>query len=111
MTIRLIIAYVLNLFDLVMTNYWVNKYGLEIEGNPIGRWLYQTGAVYPVKIVGVGVLLWILNHAVNHRDKGLEKSFQWWDGVSWAILTVYSGLAIYHAILFLRIAFITRGGI
>lgn len=111
MAIRLIIAYVLNLFDLAATTYWVNKFGLEIEGNPIGRWLYQTGAVYSVKIVGVGILLWILNHTVKHRDKGMGKSFQWWDVASWAVLAVYAGLAIYHAILFFRIAFITKGGV
>lgn len=97
--IPLIIAYVLNLFDLVMTNHWVRKFGVEIEGNPIGRWLYQSGIVYPVKIVGVGVLLWLLYKAVKHRDIGLENSTQWWDIAKWLVLSAYAALAIYHVII------------
>lgn len=40
MLIRLIIAYILNLFDLGMTQYFIGKYDISIEGNPIGRWLF-----------------------------------------------------------------------
>jgi len=97
--IRLIIAYILNLFDLAMTSHWVSKYGIEIEGNPVGRWLYQNHLAVPVKVVGMGALLIALYATVKHRDKGLEKTFQWWDGVSWVVLAAYALLAIYHIIL------------
>jgi hypothetical protein len=103
MKIRLIIAYLLNLFDLAMTSHWVNKYGLEIEGNPIGRWLYQTGLVYPFKIVGMAFLFCLLHMAVQHRDKGTEHSFQWWDIASWVILAVYGILAIYHIFIVIKV--------
>lgn len=111
MTIRLLIAYLLNLFDLLCTNYWIKKFGLDIEANPVGRWLYQNHLAVPVKVFGIGALLLILHNAVKHRDKGLEKSFQWWDVASWAALGVYGVLAAYHIILAVKIAIITKGGI
>lgn len=106
MTIRLLIAYALNLFDLAATTYWVNRFGLEIEGNPIGRWLYETGIAYPVKIVGMAVLFWLLHRAVQYRDEGHAKTFEWWDIASWLVLAVYGLLALYHVILIIRILLI-----
>lgn len=100
MKIRFIIAYALNLFDLAATTYWVNRFGSDIEGNPIGRWMYETGIVYPVKIVGIGVLLWILKKAVSRIDTPKK---EWWDAASWIVLAVYGTLALYHILLFIRI--------
>lgn len=102
--IPLLITYALNIFDLVMTNHWVSKYGIEIEGNPIGRFLYETGLVYPVKIVGVGLLLLLLHFAVKYRDKGTESTTQWWDLAKWVVLTAYSLLAVYHVVLIIAMA-------
>lgn len=101
--IPLIIAYALNLFDLVMTSYWISLYGIEIESNPIGRFLYETGLVYPVKIVGMAFLFVLLYFAVKHRDKGLESTTQWWDIAKWVVLAVYAALAIYHIFLIITI--------
>lgn len=99
MTIRLIVAYLLNLFDLVMTTHWVNKYGADIEANPVGRWLYENHLAVPAKVFGIGLLFLVLHNAVKRRDKGLEKSVQWWDLASWVVLGVYGVLALYHIIL------------
>ena len=110
MTIRFIIAYLLNLFDLLCTNYWIKKFGLDIEANPVGRWLYENHLAVPTKVFGMGFLFWLLNKAVSHRDKGLEKSTEWWDVASWAVLAVYGILAIYHIIIAIRVALITKGG-
>lgn len=93
---RIIIAYILNLADLAFTTYWVNKFGLGIEANPIGRWLYQTGMVYPVKIVGMAILFWILYTAIKKIDTPKK---EWWDSVSWVVLVAYGVLAVYHIIL------------
>lgn len=87
----LILTYLLNLFDLAMTTYWVNLYGLSIEANPIGRWLYETGAVHAVKIVGVGLLLLVLYLALKAKPS--------WAWVSWIPLAVYGALALYHFII------------
>ena len=96
MKLRLFTTYLLNLFDLEMTAYWVSLYGLEVEGNPIGRWLYKSGIVYPVKILVVGLLLWLLRVAVAKID---TKKREWWDAVSWVMLAVYAAVAVYHIIL------------
>lgn len=90
-----IITYLLNLFDLAMTSYWVSKYGTEVEGNPIGKILYQTKAVYPVKILAVGAflaLLWALTE--------LRPDYKW---VGYIPPTVYTGLAVYHIIVAIKI--------
>lgn len=102
--IPLLIAYALNIFDLIMTSHWVSKYGIDIEGNPLGRLLYETGLVYPVKIVGVGAAMLILYLAVRHQDKGLESTAKWWDIAKWIVLAVYSLLAIYHVVIIITIA-------
>ena len=96
---KLLIAYLLNLFDLAMTNHWVNKFGIEIEANPIGRWLYQNHLAVPIKVFGIGAIFLILHNAIKHRDKGLEHSTQWWDIASWVVLAVYSILSIYHIVI------------
>ena len=59
--IRLLIAYLLNLFDLAMTTHWVNKFGIDIEANPAGRWLYENHLAVPAKVFGIGVLFLILS--------------------------------------------------
>ena len=92
---RLFVTYVLNLFDLAMTTHWVRRYGVEIEANPIGRWMYKSGAVYPAKIVGVGLLLWLLHWAVAKKE--------WCDAASWAVLAVYGFVAVYHIILAIKV--------
>lgn len=85
---RLLTTYGLNLLDLAATTALVKKYGIEIEANPIGRWLYQTGAAYAVKVVGVGLLFLVLYHALKARPE--------WGWVSWLLLAVYGALALYH---------------
>jgi hypothetical protein len=95
MRARLIITYALNLLDLIATTRLVQKYGIEIEANPIARWLYQTGAAYAAKIVGVGLLLLVLYHALKARPE--------WGWVSWLLLAVYGALALYHIFIALSI--------
>ena len=88
MTSRLIITYLLNLFDLICTNYWITQHGLSIEANPIGRWLYENRLAVPVKVFMVGTLLLILYDAVKKNQK--------WKWTSWLLLAFYSILTIYH---------------
>lgn len=101
--IPLLIAYALNLFDLIMTSHWISLYGIEIESNPVGRFLYESGLVYPVKIVGMAFLFVLLYFSVKHRDQGLETTTQWWDIAKWIVLAAYAALAIYHIILIITI--------
>lgn len=90
-----IITYLLNLFDLAVTSYWINRYGTEIEGNPIGKILYERKAVYPVKILVVGALLALLWWLT-----GLAPSCKW---VGCVLLAAYTGLAVYHIIVAVKV--------
>ena len=92
MLIRLGVTYVLNLFDLVMTQYFISRYGSEVEGNLIGRWLLS----YPIllliwKLGLVAILLLVLYRFRNNCIANIG---------SWTILGVYMALAMYHIILF-----------
>ena len=95
MKIRLIIAYLLNIFDLAMTSHWVNKFGIGIEGNPIGRWLYQHHLIVPYKVFGAGIALIALYWGIKKHPK--------WDWISWVILAVYGILAIYHIFIVIKV--------
>lgn len=95
-----IITYILNLFDLAVTTYWVSKYGIEIEGNPIGRWLYRTGAVYPVKILLIGALLALLWALTK-----IKPGYGW---AGYVVLAAYVALAVYHVAVAVRVFISTR---
>lgn len=86
----LLITYLLNLFDLYMTNLWVSRYGLSIEGNPIGRWLYASNAVPVVKICAVAIALAALGACIRKRQK-----LAW---VAYIPLVVYALLAVWHVV-------------
>ena len=85
---RLILTYLLNLFDLYCTMQFVKRYGIEVEANPIGRWMIQTGSVYAVKIGVVAVALFLLYHCILAQPR-----LKW---ASWLVLAIYATLAIYH---------------
>ena len=85
-----LLTYLLNLFDLICTNYWISLYGLSVEGNPIGRWLYENNLAVQVKVFMVGTLLLFLYS--NPK----------WKWTGWLLLAVYSILAIYHIVIFFK---------
>lgn len=87
-----LLTYLLNLFDLAFTMYMVNRFGIEVEGNPIGRWLIQSGSVYAVKIGFMAVALYLLYLCTKQVPK--------WKWIRWIPLAVYSVLAVYHVIIF-----------
>lgn len=96
MTARLLAAYALNLFDLGITTYWVNRFGLGVEVNPIARWLYETEQIFPVKIVVMAVLFWMFHCAARSWEKEHAGGFAWWDTASRVVLTWYVLLALHH---------------
>ena len=87
-----LLTYLLNLFDLICTNYWISLYGLSVERNPAGRWLYQTNLAVPVKVFLVATLLLVLNYAIKHNPK--------WKWIGWLLLAFQSILAIYHIFIY-----------
>ena len=91
MKARLIITYLLNIFDLFMTNLLVARYGLSIEVNPIMRWARENNLATLIKTVVVGLALYALHYAQKKEGK-----FAW---ASWLVLSVYAVLAVYHIII------------
>ncbi len=94
MAIRLILTYVLNIIDLIATMLLVKRFGLEIEGNPIGTWLIETNLVWFVKIFIVGVVMLLLCKFKNNKLAIVG---------SWITLITFSLLAVYHVFIHLRV--------
>ena len=89
--VNLLITYLLNLFDLFMTTWLVNQYGIDIEKNPIGKLLLETNLTIPIKTIGIGACLIALY-------AGVKRHRRWW-WTAWLVLPVYSALTVYHLII------------
>ena len=94
MKVKLIVIYVLNIIDLIATMLLVKRFGLEIEGNPIGKWLIETNLVWFVKIIVVGAALLLLFKFKNNKLAIVG---------SWITLITFSLLAVYHIFIHLRV--------
>ena len=94
MRVKLIVIYVLNIIDLIATVLLVKRFGLEIEGNPIGKWLIETNLVWFVKVVVVGVALLTLWKFKENKIVSIAST---------VLLGIYSILALYHVIIFIII--------
>lgn len=90
---RLIIIHILNVIDLIATLYLVSLFGLDIEANPIGRWLIKTRLVYLVKIVVVGIGLYAL-YRINGKVINV---------LSWVLLGIFVALCVYHLIILILV--------
>ena len=92
---RISCTYYLSFIDLIFTLQFVHKYGIEIEVNPVGRWiLSENWRIFIFKVVFVlfGLfVLWIF------RERKLAQI------ASWIVLIAYSFLAVYHLIIFIAI--------
>ena len=90
-----ILTYLLSLFDLACTLYLTTRFGNDIEGNPLGKWLLSDRwATVIFKVVVVGaliVLLWRL------RDYDIARYGMY------IACGVYILLAIYHIVLIIKI--------
>ena len=94
-TIILTIAYFFNIIDLIFTTHWVNKFGIGIEFNPFGRWLYEKNMAWVFKIIIVGILLLILYKLCDRYKLARICSY--------IVLAVYSLLFIYHIITLISV--------
>ena len=94
MKVKLIVIYMLNIIDLIATMLLVKRFGIQIEGNPIGTWLIETNFVWFVKIVIVGAALLILWKFKEDKIVSIAST---------VLLGVYSILALYHVIIFIVI--------
>ena len=90
MKVKLIVIYTLNIIDLIATMLLVKRFGIQIEGNPIGKWLIETNLVWFVKIVIVGAALLGLYRLQESKIAHTAST---------VILVVYSILVIYHGVI------------
>lgn len=89
----LLIAYILNIIDYLFTARLVNLYGVEIEGNPFGRWILETNQAFGVKFVLVPILLAVMGICIHINPK-----LKWTGYIPFA---VYLGITIYHLFIML----------
>ena len=94
MKVKLIVIYILNIIDLIATTLLVKRFGIQIEGNPIGKWLIETNLVWFVKIFIVGAALLLLFKFKNNKLAIVG---------SWITLITFSLLAVYHIFINLRV--------
>lgn len=118
-TIVLTVAYFFNIIDYLFTTHWVNKFGIEIEFNPFGRWLYENNIAWVFKIVIIGILLFILYKFCDRYKLAricsyivlavysllfvsdiygkLYRCVQEWDGYIWKSVTTPEPIVSYRA--------------
>lgn len=93
---RLLVTYILNVFDWVCTTVFVNMFGTEIEGNTLMRYAFENGLVNAYKLIGVAILCAILYYFKDKYTKLVNIS-------SWIVFSVYSALAIYHLVIIMKL--------
>ena len=64
----LIIIYVLNIIDYIQTIYATRIFGINVELNPIGRYLLANNSAWTMKLVGVPIILVLLGFIIK-QDK------------------------------------------
>jgi hypothetical protein len=88
-------AYLLNIIDYLFTSHWVNLYGISVEGNPLGRWLFENGVAWVFKIFVVGGLLALLGVCIRIKPKLAP--------VAIIPLAVYGLIVLYHIAILIYI--------
>ena len=93
----LIIAYTLNVIDYLFTAYWVRLYGIEIESNPLARWMFEHDIAWAVKFFGVGALLALLGYLIHLQPKAARAAY--------IPLAAYAAVDLYHITVALQLVF------
>lgn len=98
MILHLIVAYLLNVIDYVFTAHWINKFGIEIEANMFGRWLFKHNLAWLYKIVVVGLCFGTLGILLQNRSE------LYW--LAKVILIIYLFLFLWHVYLYIDVYFL-----
>ena len=93
----LLIAYLLNVIDYLFTSYWVRLYGIEIEANPFGRWMFENHVAGAFKILVVGVLFAVLGCFINRHPNAAC--------IAYIPLVAYALIVTYHLYLWLHLKY------
>lgn len=88
----MLFAYALNLADLLFTNILVILFGISIESNIIGVWLYNNGLTDFFKIVFVGVTMYYLYRTapiyIHRLIRNVYLCLFCYHIIIWAVITV-----------------------
>ena len=93
-----IVTCILNAFDALFTVYLVNKYDIDIELNPVGKWLIMSKYGLIIKIVAVSLLVMLL-YTFKTKYPLARYALLF-------LLIVFSLLTVYHLIIFIIQEFI-----
>lgn len=96
----LIITYLLNIADYLFTADLVRKFGIEIEGNPFGRWLFENNIAGLFKIVVVGAIFAVIGYIIKKHPKAIIAAY--------ILLGVFALLVIYHIVIAVMVWNITH---
>ena len=84
--------------DVIFTAIFIKKFGIEIEANVVGRFLFQHPvSIILVKILSSLVLVWIYRQNTIYAKVCL-----------WIVFIIYSLIIIYHLILTVKVALILK---
>ena len=84
--IILIIIYALNIIDYFQTAYTISLFGIGVEANPIGRFLFENNCAWVMKIIITPILLFAMGVIVK-----LDKKQAW---AVWLLLITYICLVV-----------------
>lgn len=93
-----IVTCILNALDALFTVYLVNKYDIDIELNPVGKWLITSKYGLIIKIFVVSLLV-ILLYTLKTKYPLARYALLF-------LLIVFSLLTVYHLIIFIIQEFI-----
>lgn len=93
--IILTISYLLNIIDYLFTLHWVNLYGISIEGNPLGRWMFENNVAWAFKIFAAGGLFAALGYFIKRTPKAIIAAY--------IPLGVYAAIVIYHIFIAIQL--------
>jgi hypothetical protein len=89
--IILFITYILNVIDYLFTSYWIHLYGLEVEANPIARWMFEHDIAGFIKIVIAGLIYIVIGYIVHKYPK-----YKW---TTYILFLLYAFIFVYHIII------------
>ena len=84
--ILLIIVYALNIIDYIETLYVINRFGIGVEVNPIGRFLFENNLAWAVKIIVMPIILALMGFLIK-----IDKRNIW---VAYILLCVYLAVVV-----------------
>ena len=93
-----IVTCILNALDALFTVYLVNKYDIDIELNPVGKWLIISKYGLIIKIIVVSLLI-VLLYTLKTKYPLARYALLF-------LLIVFSLLTVYHLIIFIIQEFI-----